>query len=223
MKNDLKTSNKWRYASAILSILFSGLLIAVMVMLIVLSKNSKQVIAFTLFGSFAIIFYVLSSIYYFLPKFKRRKIVISRITRCFFALTLFGIHLPMFFIGLRTLQPLSWTLFGISAVLAILAVVFNAIKSRPWPIWFETVYYMLFIWLWLIALPILIDTFSENAIVLYIIASLLLMIAMIFFRVSTNVSRKRAMIYRFTFNMIFIFSEICYIIFMFMYLIPVAF
>lgn len=218
MKNDLKTSNKWRLASAIVSIFFSGSLIAIMVMLIVLSSAAKQRVAFSLFGSFAIVFYVLSTIYYFLPKFKRRKIVISRITRCFFALTLFGLNLPMFFIGLNDTLPLSWTLFGISAGFAVVAVVFNAIKSRPWAIWFETTYYMVFIWLWVIALPVIINNFSDNAIVIYTVASLLLMIGLIFFRVSTNVARKRAMIYRFTFNMMFIFAEICYIIFMFIYL-----
>ncbi len=218
MKNQLNKSNKWRYASAIVSIFFSGSLIAVMVMLIVLSTATKQRIAFILFGSFAIIFYILGTIYYFMPKFRKRKIVISRITRCFFALTLFGLNLPMFFIGLYNTQPLSWTLFAISAAMAVVAVVFNAIKSRPWHVWFETIYYMIFIWLWIIALPVIIQSFSDSAIVLYTIATLLLMTALIFFRVSTNVARKRSMTYRFIFNMIFIFSEICYITFMFIYL-----
>ncbi len=219
MESEFKTSNKWRLASAIVSIFFSGSLIAVMVMLTVFSTGVKQRVAFILFGSFAIIFYILGTIYYFMPKFKRRKIVISRITRCFFATTVFGLNLPMFFIGLENSQALSWTLFGISATLATIAVVFNAIKSCPWPVWFETTYYMIFIWLWIIALPVIVKTFSDSAIVFYTIATLLLMIALIFFRVSTNVSKRRTMVYRFTFNMIFIFSEICYITFMFIYLV----
>ena len=216
MINDVKTAKRWRYASAILSTFWAGSFIAIMVILIIVSDGAKPIVAFSLFGSFTILFYILSSIYYFLPKLKTGKMVMSRITRCFYILVMFGIYLPVFFIAIE--GPLGWVLFGILVFLSVIGIIFYAIKPKPWYTWLETTYYMVFIWFWLIALPHMFIIFGENAIILYTIATLLITISMVFFRISTHVKRSQAMIYRFTFNIIFIFAQICHIVFMFLYL-----
>lgn len=215
MEGSIKIAKKWEYASAILSTAWTGASIAVMVMLLVMSKKPLEYVCYSVYGGASILFYICSSIYYFIPNHKSGKLVFAHISHFFFILLIFGIYAP--FCLLLIGGTFGFVLFGIVCAFAVTGITFRAIKCGFWLKYIQLIYHIVFIFIWTISLPKFIRIVNENGVIIYIVATLILLMSMVFFRISTKMQKRKAMAYRFMFNILFIISQICYIIFMFLY------
>lgn len=130
--NTLVIKPKYTLSEELISAISHGigvlLAIAGMILCIVKSAtdgNTIGVVSSTLYGSFMIILYLMSTLYHsFKPNTKVKKIF-RIFDHCSIFLLIFGTYVPYTLVTLK--GALGWTLFGIVLGAAILGIVLNAV------------------------------------------------------------------------------------------------
>ncbi len=201
---------------AIICIVCSVASIVILVSLIILSNSKTSITSFSLYGSFLILFYIISAIYHFFPFGFKAKKVFFRLTHAFFLTNIIGTYIPLCLIALK--GAWGWTFLGIIIGLGALGITLRAIFTYRWRGATETVYYFIINWLWIIAIPRFVEVLGEKAMVLYLIGFLILNISMIFYRLSLYEVNKRYILFMPLFYFFLIVSNVCHAIFMFIYL-----
>lgn len=201
---------------AIICIVCSVASIVILVSLIILSDSKTSITSFSLYGSFLILFYIITSIYHFFPFGFTAKKVFFRLTHAFFITNIIGVYIPLCLIALK--GAWGWTFLGIIIGLGALGIILRAVFTYRWRGATETVYYFTINWLWLIAIPRFIEVLGEKAMVLYLIGFLILNISMVFYRLSIYEVNKRYILFMPLFYFFLIVSNVCHAIFMFIYL-----
>ncbi|MBP3503144.1 MAG: hemolysin III family protein [Clostridia bacterium] len=133
IENTLAVKQKYTLSEELISAISHGigvlLAIAGMVLCIVKAAsecNAAGVVSSSLYGSFMIILYLMSTLYHsFKPTIKAKK-VFRIFDHCCIFLLIFGTYLPYTLVTLK--GALGWTLFGIVLGAAILGIVVNAVN-----------------------------------------------------------------------------------------------
>ena len=133
IENTLVIKPKYTLSEELISAISHGigvlLAIAGMVLCIVkaaMDGNTIGVVSSSLYGSFMIILYLMSTLYHsFKPTVKAKK-VFRIFDHCSIFLLIFGTYLPYTLVTLK--GALGWTLFGIVLGAAILGIVLNAVN-----------------------------------------------------------------------------------------------
>ncbi|HEY8364867.1 MAG TPA: hemolysin III family protein [Haloplasmataceae bacterium] len=116
--------------------------IAGLVLIIVWSKNPKEVVGMTLFGCSAIFMYLMSTLYHALPKGKAKN-VFERLDHSALYVIIAGTYTPLCFIAFP--NYLNWVIFGIQWGLAIIGVVFKSIWINKYE-FIHVIIYLLMAW-----------------------------------------------------------------------------
>lgn len=133
LENTLVIKPKYTLSEELISAISHGigvlLAIAGMVLCIVkaaMDGNTIGVVSSSLYGSFMIILYLMSTLYHsFKPTVKAKK-VFRIFDHCSIFLLIFGTYVPYTLVTLK--GALGWTLFGIVLGAAILGIVLNAVN-----------------------------------------------------------------------------------------------
>lgn len=133
LENTLVIKPKYTLSEELISAISHGigvlLAIAGMVLCIVkaaMDGNTIGVVSSSLYGSFMIILYLMSTLYHsFRPTVKAKK-VFRIFDHCSIFLLIFGTYVPYTLVTLK--GALGWTLFGIVLGAAILGIVLNAVN-----------------------------------------------------------------------------------------------
>lgn len=133
LENTLVIKPKYTLSEELISAISHGigvlLAIAGMVLCIVkaaMDGNTIGVVSSSLYGSFMIILYLMSTLYHsFKPTVKAKK-VFRIFDHCSIFLLIFGTYVPYILVTLK--GALGWTLFGIVLGAAILGIVLNAVN-----------------------------------------------------------------------------------------------
>ena len=133
LENTLVIKPKYTLSEELISAISHGigvlLAIAGMVLCIVkaaMDGNTVGVVSSSLYGSFMIILYLMSTLYHsFKPTVKAKK-VFRIFDHCSIFLLIFGTYVPYTLVTLK--GALGWTLFGIVLGAAILGIVLNAVN-----------------------------------------------------------------------------------------------
>lgn len=133
IENTLAIKPRYTLSEELISAISHGigvlLAIAGMVLCIVKSAtdgNTIGVVSSSLYGSFMIILYLMSTLYHsFKPTIKAKK-VFRIFDHCSIFLLIFGTYVPYTLVTLK--GALGWTLFGIVLGAAILGMVLNAVN-----------------------------------------------------------------------------------------------
>ncbi len=133
IENTLVIKPKYTLSEELISAISHGigvlLAIAGMVLCIVkaaMDGNTIGVVSSSLYGSFMIILYLMSTLYHsFKPTVKAKK-VFRIFDHCSIFLLIFGTYVPYTLVTLK--GALGWTLFGIVLGAAILGIVLNAVN-----------------------------------------------------------------------------------------------
>lgn len=133
LENTLVIKPKYTLSEELISAISHGigvlLAIAGMVLCIVkaaMDGNTIGVVSSSLYGSFMIILYLMSTLYHsFKPTVKAKK-VFRIFDHCSIFLLIFGTYVPYTLVTLK--GALGWTLFGIVLGAAILGIILNAVN-----------------------------------------------------------------------------------------------
>jgi|SRR5690554_3315098 len=98
--------------------------IAGLIILVVFSTDTYQVVGMALFGSTAVLMYIMSVLYHVLPKGKTKRIF-ERLDLSSLYLLIAGTYTPLCFVAFD--DPLRWVVFGIQWGLALIGVIFKSI------------------------------------------------------------------------------------------------
>lgn len=200
---------------AIICIICASFSIAVLVLLIVHSKNGLEVTSFTLYSSFLVIYYIITSIYHFFPFHFKAKKVFFILSHAFFIMMIWGVYIPPCLILLK--KGLGWSFFGIITGLCVLGITLRSIFVYRWSGFTETIYYFLLNWIWLISISSLSNAVGEYGTILYLTGFLLLNISMVFYRLAMYETNKRYTLFLPLFYSLLIISNVCHAVFMFRY------
>ncbi len=100
------------------------LFIAGLVLLIVYSNTANEIIGMAIFGSSAILMYIMSTLYHAFPQGKTKK-VFERIDHSFMYILIAGTYTPLCFVAFP--DTLGWVIFGLQWGIAIIGVVLKSI------------------------------------------------------------------------------------------------
>ncbi len=112
--------------------------IAGLVLIIVFSNNASAVVGMTLFGSTAVLMYIISTLYHAFPQGKVKKIF-ERIDHSLMYILIAGTYTPLCFIAFP--DTLGWVIFGIQWGLAIIGAAFKSI----WIDKFEFIHFIIYL------------------------------------------------------------------------------
>lgn len=137
MEGNLVIKPKYTLSEELISAISHGigalLAIAGMVLCIVKSaqtRNAIGVVSSSLYGSFMIILYVMSTLYHSFKQNSKVKKVFRIFDHCSIFLLIFGTYIPYTLVTLN--GALGWTLFGIVLAAAILGIVLNAVNLEKY-------------------------------------------------------------------------------------------
>ncbi len=137
MEGNLVIKPKYTLSEELISAISHGigalLAIAGMVLCIVKSAqtgNAIGVVSSSLYGSFMIILYVMSTLYHSFKQNSKVKKVFRIFDHCSIFLLIFGTYIPYTLVTLN--GALGWTLFGIVLAAAILGIVLNAVNLEKY-------------------------------------------------------------------------------------------
>ena len=137
MENELVIKPRYTLSEELMSAISHGigvlLAIAGMVLCIVKSASDGSavgVVSSSLYGSFMIILYLMSTLYHsFKPNITAKK-VFRVFDHCSIFLLIFGTYVPYTLVTLH--GALGWTLFGIVLGAAVLGIVLNSINLEKY-------------------------------------------------------------------------------------------
>ena len=93
------------------------------------TSNAVGVVSAALYGSFTILLYMFSTLYHSITNTKAKK-VFQIFDHCSIFLMILGSYIPICLCLIR--GAIGWTLFGITACLSIIGIVFNSIDVKKW-------------------------------------------------------------------------------------------
>ena len=102
---------------------------AVMIVTACLTSDAYGIVSAALYGFFTILLYLFSTIYHSLTNTKAKK-VFQIFDHCSIFLMILGSYIPICLCLIR--GPWGWTLFGITAALSVIGIVFNSIDLKRW-------------------------------------------------------------------------------------------
>ncbi|MBO5349454.1 MAG: hemolysin III family protein [Clostridia bacterium] len=133
IENTLSIKPKYTLSEELISAISHGigmfLAIAGMVLCIVKSAiegNTIGVVSSSLYGSFMIILYLMSTLYHSFKPTSKAKKVFRIFDHCSIFLLIFGTYVPYTLVTLK--GALGWSLFGIVLGAAVLGIVLNAVN-----------------------------------------------------------------------------------------------
>lgn len=154
------------------------LAIAILVLIIVFSQNTSEVVGMTLFGSTAVFMYLMSTIYHALPQGKTKDVFL-RLDQISFYILIAGTYTPLCFIAFP--GALGWVIFGLQWGLALIGVIFKAI----WVDKFEFIHviiYLLMAWTFIFFIvPLLNGPMTIIAFIFLVVGGLCYSIGLIFY------------------------------------------
>ena len=101
----------------------------VMLVTACMTSDSMGIVSAALYGSFTILLYLFSTIYHSLTN-TRAKRVFQIFDHCSIFLMILGSYIPICLCLIR--GPWGWSLFGVTAALSVLGIVFNSIDLKRW-------------------------------------------------------------------------------------------
>jgi len=102
---------------------------AVMIVTACMTSDAYGIVSAALYGFFTILLYLFSTIYHSLTNTKAKK-VFQIFDHCSIFLMILGSYIPICLCLIR--GPWGWTLFGITAALSVIGIVFNSIDLKRW-------------------------------------------------------------------------------------------
>ena len=137
MEKNLIVKPRYTLSEELISAISHGigalLAIAGMVLCIVKAAqtgNAIGVVSSSLYGSFMIILYIMSTLYHSFKQNSKVKKVFRVFDHCSIFLLIFGTYIPYTLVTLN--GALGWTLFGIVLAAAILGIVLNAVNLEKY-------------------------------------------------------------------------------------------
>ena len=101
----------------------------VMIVSACLNSDVMGVVSAALYGSFTILLYMFSTLYHSITNTKAKK-VFQIFDHCSIFLMILGSYIPLCLCLIR--GAIGWTLFGITALLSVVGIVFNSISVKRW-------------------------------------------------------------------------------------------
>lgn len=101
----------------------------VMIVTACITSDAYGIVSASLYGFFSILLYMFSTIYHSLTNTKAKK-VFQIFDHCSIFLMILGSYIPICLCLIR--GPWGWTLFGITAALSVVGIVFNSIDVKKW-------------------------------------------------------------------------------------------
>jgi len=102
---------------------------AVMVVTACMTSDAIGIVSASLYGFFTIILYLFSTLYHSITNTKAKK-VFQIFDHCSIFLMILGSYIPVSLCLIR--GAWGWTLFGITAALSVIGIVFNSIDLKKW-------------------------------------------------------------------------------------------
>ena len=102
---------------------------AVMIVTACFSSDAIGIVSAALYGAFTILLYLFSTLYHSITNTKAKK-VFQIFDHCSIFLMILGSYIPICLCLIR--GPWGWTLFGITAALSVVGIVFNSIDLNRW-------------------------------------------------------------------------------------------
>jgi len=102
---------------------------AVLVVTACTSSDTLGIVSAALYGFFTILLYMFSTLYHSLTNTRAKK-VFQIFDHCSIFLMILGSYIPLCLCLIR--GAIGWTLFGITAGLSIVGIVFNSIDVKKW-------------------------------------------------------------------------------------------
>ena len=102
---------------------------AVMIVTACFTSDALGIVSAALYGFFTILLYLFSTLYHSITNTKAKK-VFQIFDHCSIFLMILGSYIPLCLCLIRGF--IGWTLFGITALLSIIGIVFNSIDLKKW-------------------------------------------------------------------------------------------
>jgi len=141
---------------------FIGILLAIagMIVLIVKSNNPRQIVGFSIYGAGTILMYTFSTIYHWLPLRETGTRILRKLDHIMIFVCIASVYTPVTLIVLR--GAWGWTLFGLVWGIAVLGIVFKAIRINS-PRWLSAGIYVVMGWVGVVAFYPLLKVFPLAA------------------------------------------------------------
>ncbi len=148
-----------------------------------ISGDAMSVVSASLYGFFTILLYLFSTIYHSLTNTKAKK-VFQIFDHCSIFLMILGSYIPVSLCLIR--GAWGWTLFGITAALSVIGIVFNSIDVKKWQK-LSMVLYVLMGWSLVFMFNHVIAKVPPKGLALLIGGGLFYTIGIIFFAIDTRI------------------------------------
>lgn len=173
--------------SAILHGIGALLAIAGMVLCIVKSAqtgNAIGVVSSSLYGSFMIILYIMSTLYHSFKQNSKVKSVFRVFDHCSIFLLIFGTYVPYTLVTLK--GALGWTLFGIVLAAAILGIVLNSVNLEKYKK-ISMICYLVMGWTIIGAIKQIYNNLEFNGVMLLLIGGIIYTIGAVLYGIGKKV------------------------------------
>jgi hemolysin III len=160
-----------------------GALLAISGMVLCIVKSAQNgsaigVVSSTLYGSFMIILYIMSTLYHSFKQNTKVKKVFRVFDHCSIFLLIFGTYLPYTLVTLK--GPLGWTLFGIILAATVLGITLNAINLEKYKK-LSMICYLVMGWTIIGAIKQVYNNLELNGVVLLVIGGVIYTIGAILY------------------------------------------
>lgn len=191
IENNLVIKPKYTLSEELVSAISHGigalLAIAGMVLCIVKSAQAGSaisVVSSSLYGSFMIILYIMSTLYHSFKQNSKVKKVFRVFDHCSIFLLIFGTYVPYTLVTLK--GALGWTLFGIVLAAAILGIVLNAVNLERYKK-LSMICYLVMGWTIIGAIKQVYDNLDFNGVMLLVIGGIIYTIGAVLYGLGKKV------------------------------------
>lgn len=165
----------------------AGLAIAGLVLCIIKAVTdcvSRGVVSASLYGSFLIILYLMSTLYHSFKSTRKVKKVFRVFDHCSIFLLILGTYIPYTLITLR--GALGWTIFGIILASSVLGIVFNSISIEKFKT-FSMICYLVMGWAIIFAMKQLCTNLDIRGVMLLVAGGIVYSIGAIIYGIGKKV------------------------------------
>jgi len=156
---------------------------SVLIVAACLYGDAMSIVSSSLYGFFTILLYLFSTIYHSLTNTKAKK-VFQIFDHCSIFLMILGSYIPVSLCLIR--GAWGWTLFGITAALSVIGIVFNSIDVKKWHK-LSMVLYVLMGWSLVFMFDHVLKLVPMKGILLLVSGGVFYTIGIIFFAIDTRV------------------------------------
>ncbi len=156
---------------------------SVLIVTACVSGDAMGVVSSSLYGFFTILLYLFSTIYHSLTNTRAKK-VFQIFDHCSIFLMILGSYIPICLCLIR--GAWGWTLFGITAVLSVIGIVFNSINVKKWQK-LSMILYVLMGWSLVFMFNHVVARVPFKGLVLLVGGGIFYTIGIIFFSIDTRI------------------------------------